>query len=87
MEVVAIHQIRCLLQITMIFCAKFYHPRTILSHDTQAVSAQVTEEEGKLQKLRIQLAKRNRDIAALQRKIDNIPTRGELAQYQQVRAV
>ena len=59
----------------------------IHSHDTQAVSAQVTEEEGKLQKLRIQLAKRNRDIAALQRKIDNIPTRGELAQYQQVRAV
>ena len=50
----------------------------------KAVSAQVTEEEGKLQKLRIQLAKRNRDIAALQRKIDNIPTRGELAQYQQV---
>lgn len=40
-----------------------------------------TEKE-KLQQARLQLAKKNRGIVAIQRQLDNIPDRTELAQYQ-----
>lgn len=40
------------------------------------------EEVQKLRNLRLQLAKRNRSIAALQRQLDEVPSRAELAQYQ-----
>ncbi|XP_048861960.1 coiled-coil domain-containing protein 93 [Brienomyrus brachyistius] len=36
----------------------------------------------KLQKIRLLLARRNREIAILQRKIDEVPSRAELTQYQ-----
>lgn len=39
-------------------------------------------EQARLQKARLQLAKKNRAIVSIQRQIDNIPDRTELAQYQ-----
>lgn len=39
-------------------------------------------EKESLQLLRLQLAKKNRAIVSIQRQIDNIPDRTELAQYQ-----
>lgn len=36
----------------------------------------------KLKALRLQLAKKNRSIATLQRQLDEVPSRAELAQYQ-----
>ncbi|XP_073503641.1 coiled-coil domain-containing protein 93 [Phyllobates terribilis] len=39
-------------------------------------------EREKLQKIRLLLARRNREIAILQRKIDEVPSRAELTQYQ-----
>lgn len=40
------------------------------------------EERETVQNLRLQIAKKNRSIAFLQRQLDEIPGRGELAQYQ-----
>jgi len=42
----------------------------------------VAGEEQRLKELRLQLAKRNRGIVAIERKLDAIPDRTELAQYQ-----
>lgn len=39
-------------------------------------------EKVRLQQARLQLAKKNRAIVSIQRQIDNIPDRTELAQYQ-----
>jgi hypothetical protein len=49
---------------------------------TQSITSQLNDEEAKLQKLRIQLARRNRDVSSLLRKLDDIPSRAELNQYQ-----
>ncbi|KAM6129447.1 coiled-coil domain-containing protein 93 [Pterocles gutturalis] len=43
---------------------------------------QYENEKDKLQKIRLLLARRNREIAILQRKIDEVPSRAELTQYQ-----
>lgn len=43
---------------------------------------QFEEEQQHVQKLRLLLAKRTRSIAALQRQLDEVPGRAELAQYQ-----
>ncbi|XP_068120896.1 coiled-coil domain-containing protein 93, partial [Hyperolius riggenbachi] len=43
---------------------------------------QLRAEREKLQKIRLLLARRNREIAILQRKIDEVPSRAELTQYQ-----
>jgi hypothetical protein len=43
---------------------------------------QFEEEQQRVQKLRLLLAKRTRSIAALQRQLDEVPGRAELAQYQ-----
>ncbi|NWU62757.1 CCD93 protein, partial [Pterocles burchelli] len=43
---------------------------------------QYETEKDKLQKIRLLLARRNREIAILQRKIDEVPSRAELTQYQ-----
>ncbi|XP_073490681.1 coiled-coil domain-containing protein 93-like, partial [Aquarana catesbeiana] len=43
---------------------------------------QLKAEQEKLQKIRLLLARRNREIAILQRKIDEVPSRAELTQYQ-----
>ncbi|KAG8432174.1 hypothetical protein GDO86_016713, partial [Hymenochirus boettgeri] len=48
----------------------------------QVVELQYRAEREKLQKIRLLLARRNREIAILQRKIDEVPSRAELTQYQ-----
>ncbi|CAH2304923.1 coiled-coil domain-containing 93, partial [Pelobates cultripes] len=49
---------------------------------TLALEQQHKAEREKLQKIRLLLARRNREIAILQRKIDEVPSRAELTQYQ-----
>ena len=44
---------------------------------------QLEKDRDKLQKIRLLAAKRNRDIASVQWKIDDVPARAELNQYQQ----
>uniref|UniRef100_A0A4W4GXK2 Coiled-coil domain-containing protein 93 n=1 Tax=Electrophorus electricus TaxID=8005 RepID=A0A4W4GXK2_ELEEL len=44
--------------------------------------AQHRADQEKLQKIRLLMARRNREIAILQRKIDEVPSRAELTQYQ-----
>ncbi|ROL50462.1 Coiled-coil domain-containing protein 93 [Anabarilius grahami] len=46
------------------------------------IDQQYTADREKLQKIRLLMAKRNREIAILQRKIDEVPNRAELTQYQ-----
>ncbi|NP_001026433.2 coiled-coil domain-containing protein 93 [Gallus gallus] len=46
------------------------------------IDQQYQTEKEKLQKIRLLLARRNREIAILQRKIDEVPSRAELTQYQ-----
>ncbi|NXU70986.1 CCD93 protein, partial [Oreotrochilus melanogaster] len=46
------------------------------------IEQQYKSEKDKLQKIRLLLARRNREIAILQRKIDEVPSRAELTQYQ-----
>lgn len=46
------------------------------------IDQQCKADQEKFNKVRLLLAKRNREIAALQRKIDEMPTRAELGQYQ-----
>nr|DBA19516.1 TPA: hypothetical protein GDO54_015340 [Pyxicephalus adspersus] len=49
---------------------------------SQLFEQQLKAEKEKLQKIRLLLARRNREIAILQRKIDEVPSRAELTQYQ-----
>ncbi|XP_054828556.1 coiled-coil domain-containing protein 93 [Eublepharis macularius] len=49
---------------------------------TKMIDQQYKAEREKLQKIRLLLARRNREIAILQRKIDEVPSRAELTQYQ-----
>ncbi|XP_031815839.1 coiled-coil domain-containing protein 93 isoform X2 [Sarcophilus harrisii] len=49
---------------------------------TRVIDQQHKTEKEKLQKIRLLLARRNREIAILQRKIDEVPSRAELTQYQ-----
>ncbi|BFZ01216.1 hypothetical protein BsWGS_04255 [Bradybaena similaris] len=46
------------------------------------IDKQYTADKEKLHKIRLLLAKKNREIAGLQRKIDEVPSRAELSQYQ-----
>ncbi|XP_029873671.1 coiled-coil domain-containing protein 93 isoform X1 [Aquila chrysaetos chrysaetos] len=46
------------------------------------IEQQYKTEKDKLQKIRLLLARRNREIAILQRRIDEVPSRAELTQYQ-----
>ncbi|KAJ0005765.1 hypothetical protein NQD34_015659 [Periophthalmus magnuspinnatus] len=48
----------------------------------QLIDQQHSAEREKLQKIRMLMARRNREIAILQRKIDEVPSRAELTQYQ-----
>ncbi|XP_017097489.2 coiled-coil domain-containing protein 93 [Drosophila bipectinata] len=52
------------------------------AQDAEAQAAALAAEEQRLKELRLQLAKRNRGIVAIERKLDAIPDRTELAQYQ-----
>jgi len=47
-----------------------------------AIGKQLEADKEKLQKIRLLLARKNREIALLQRKIDEVPSRTELTQYQ-----
>ncbi|XP_073711444.1 coiled-coil domain-containing protein 93 isoform X1 [Misgurnus anguillicaudatus] len=46
------------------------------------IDQQYGADREKLQKIRLLMARRNREIAILQRKIDEVPSRAELTQYQ-----
>ncbi|KAG9349737.1 hypothetical protein JZ751_028185 [Albula glossodonta] len=48
----------------------------------QLIEKQYKSDRDKLLKIRLLLARRNREIAILQRKIDEVPSRAELTQYQ-----
>lgn len=48
-------------------------------HDMQQT---LEKEKERLQIIRMQLAKKNRAIISIERKLDNIPDRTELSQYQ-----
>uniref|UniRef100_A0A4W3HKB9 Coiled-coil domain-containing protein 93 n=1 Tax=Callorhinchus milii TaxID=7868 RepID=A0A4W3HKB9_CALMI len=48
----------------------------------ELIEQQYKGDQEKLQKIRLLLARRNREIAILQRKIDEVPSRVELTQYQ-----
>ncbi|XP_017044593.1 coiled-coil domain-containing protein 93 [Drosophila ficusphila] len=52
------------------------------AQDAETQAAALAGEEQRLKELRLQLAKRNRGIVAIERKLDAIPDRTELAQYQ-----
>uniref|UniRef100_A0A8C7S4A0 Coiled-coil domain-containing protein 93 n=1 Tax=Oncorhynchus mykiss TaxID=8022 RepID=A0A8C7S4A0_ONCMY len=49
---------------------------------SQLIEKQYNTDKEKLQKIRLLMARRNREIAVLQRKIDEVPSRAELTQYQ-----
>ncbi|XP_056245825.1 coiled-coil domain-containing protein 93 isoform X1 [Seriola aureovittata] len=48
----------------------------------QLIEKQYDTDREKLQKIRLLMARRNREIAILHRKIDEVPSRAELTQYQ-----
>ncbi|XP_027878504.1 coiled-coil domain-containing protein 93 isoform X3 [Xiphophorus couchianus] len=48
----------------------------------QLIDQQYNSDREKLQNVRLLMARRNREIAILQRKIDEVPSRAELTQYQ-----
>ncbi|KAG7239113.1 hypothetical protein INR49_029993 [Caranx melampygus] len=48
----------------------------------QLIDKQYNTDREKLQRIRLLMARRNREIAILQRKIDEVPSRAELTQYQ-----
>ncbi|CAL1267193.1 unnamed protein product [Larinioides sclopetarius] len=48
----------------------------------EMVEKQYNADKEKLQKIRMLLARKNREIATLQRKFDEVPSRAELSQYQ-----
>ncbi|XP_030386201.1 coiled-coil domain-containing protein 93 [Scaptodrosophila lebanonensis] len=52
------------------------------AQEPEEQAAAVTSEQLRLKELRLQLAKRNRGIVAIERKLDAIPDRTELSQYQ-----
>uniref|UniRef100_A0A8C7S587 Coiled-coil domain-containing protein 93 n=1 Tax=Oncorhynchus mykiss TaxID=8022 RepID=A0A8C7S587_ONCMY len=52
------------------------------TEDEKLIEKQYNTDKEKLQKIRLLMARRNREIAVLQRKIDEVPSRAELTQYQ-----
>lgn len=56
--------------------------RATPDEDIRELQQQLECEREQLQLARLQLAKKNRAIVSIQRQIDNIPDRTELAQYQ-----
>uniref|UniRef100_A0A8C5A679 Coiled-coil domain-containing protein 93 n=1 Tax=Gadus morhua TaxID=8049 RepID=A0A8C5A679_GADMO len=53
-----------------------------VSERNQLIDKQYNLDREKLQKIRLLMARRNREIAILQRKMDEVPSRAELTQYQ-----
>uniref|UniRef100_A0A7N8XKH0 Coiled-coil domain-containing protein 93 n=1 Tax=Mastacembelus armatus TaxID=205130 RepID=A0A7N8XKH0_9TELE len=59
------------------------HCRVSTSHTlNQLIDEQYNTDREKLQRIRVLMARKNREIAVLQRKIDEVPSRAELTQYQ-----
>lgn len=52
------------------------------SADLDKITSEINDKVEKMKIIRLQLAKKNRSIAALQRQLDEVPDRAELAQYQ-----
>ncbi|XP_023011569.2 coiled-coil domain-containing protein 93 isoform X2 [Leptinotarsa decemlineata] len=50
--------------------------------NSSEINKEIKEESEKIKTLRLQLAKKNRIVSALQRQLDDVPNRAELAQYQ-----
>uniref|UniRef100_A0A3Q3GDY6 Coiled-coil domain-containing protein 93 n=1 Tax=Labrus bergylta TaxID=56723 RepID=A0A3Q3GDY6_9LABR len=77
---VSTHTLRHLLQQTMqlrpLTVSDMFYERN------QLIDKQYNTDREKLQKIRLVMARRNREIAILQRKIDEVPSRAELTQYQ-----
>uniref|UniRef100_A0A667Z8A1 Coiled-coil domain-containing protein 93 n=1 Tax=Myripristis murdjan TaxID=586833 RepID=A0A667Z8A1_9TELE len=67
-----IHQNSAFVQLLISTCAE----------RNQLIDKQYNTDREKLQKIRLLMARRNREIAILQRKIDEVPSRAELTQYQ-----
>uniref|UniRef100_A0A4W4GWX3 Coiled-coil domain-containing protein 93 n=1 Tax=Electrophorus electricus TaxID=8005 RepID=A0A4W4GWX3_ELEEL len=53
-----------------------------IGDELPCLNALTMADQEKLQKIRLLMARRNREIAILQRKIDEVPSRAELTQYQ-----
>lgn len=64
----------------IIFARSAQHVTT--ESDQRDAQRQLDQEKERLQTARLQLAKKNRQVVSIQRQIDNIPDRTELAQYQ-----
>uniref|UniRef100_A0A672ZWG1 Coiled-coil domain-containing protein 93 n=1 Tax=Sphaeramia orbicularis TaxID=375764 RepID=A0A672ZWG1_9TELE len=54
----------------------------IMTNGNELIDKQYNTDRDKLHKIRLLMARRNREIAILQRKIDEVPSRAELTQYQ-----
>uniref|UniRef100_A0A672IGT6 Coiled-coil domain-containing protein 93 n=1 Tax=Salarias fasciatus TaxID=181472 RepID=A0A672IGT6_SALFA len=54
----------------------------VFQERNELIDKQYNADREKLQKIRLLMARRNREIAILQRKIDEVPSRAELTQYQ-----
>ncbi|XP_049819343.1 coiled-coil domain-containing protein 93 isoform X2 [Aethina tumida] len=52
------------------------------SEETTNIEKELEEEHAKVKNARLLLAKKNRSVAALERQMDEVPNRAELAQYQ-----
>lgn len=52
------------------------------TEDLDKISSEINDKLEKMKIIRLQVAKKNRNIAALQRQLDEVPSRAELAQYQ-----
>lgn len=52
------------------------------SEDARRINEQYEATSGKLRSLRLKIAKKNREISTLKRKLDETPSRNELTQYQ-----
>jgi hypothetical protein len=68
--------------ILSVYCCRDAQESATPDKDSDQVMVQFAEEQQRVQKLRLLLAKRTRSIAALQRQLDEVPGRAELAQYQ-----
>lgn len=63
-----------------LFCSDAELPTP--EEDLHQMQQSLEKEKDRLHLIRMQLAKKNRAIVSIERKLDNIPDRTELAQYQ-----
>lgn len=68
------------MMISFIFCSDAELPTP--EEDLHEMQNTLDKEKERLLIIRMQLAKKNRAIVSIERKLDNIPDRTELSQYQ-----